>query len=390
MEFLPFRPLVFRRDLTGVTSPPIDIVSPEHEASLKSSPYNITHVTIPKHGDVENSVSTLRKWIEHGVLERLPEEGIVILRQDIPVRGVHLSRIGIIAPVRTSPGKEILPHEETFQWAVKERQALLASTRCQLEPIFLTVNGTNFERILKSAVKQAPPLRQFQEQDGIMNTAFFVSDRQTLDSIQSSLAREKAIVADGHHRLHAVRNIFQLDNSDSFWSHSLSYVTSLQSESLLIGGIHRLINPDMKIRDFLGDISSYFEISDLPGDQKQNLITLYDGTYRSLKPKSLAFEAIGCSRRYQYDGDPALVSLLILRQIMGMSQSELSTKVTYTHSRPFARDEVDSGHASFVFLMPEWDKSVFISMIEDGRMLPQKSTYFYPKVPSGIALYCSD
>lgn len=384
-----FRPHIFRGDLSAVTSPPIDIISPEYEMRLKSLPNNITHVTIPKHGDVLAAARVLNNWIKEGIIEKYPDNCIILLQQDVPSHGRYNTRIGIIAPVETSSDRnDILPHEETFQWAVSQRQQLMETTNCQLEPIFIAVNGTNFERILRTVIRQITPAKKFTEQDGVINTVYFLTDSRTIDNIKAAISREKGIVADGHHRLQATRNLYN-SGKGNFWSYTLSYITSLQNDSLFIGGIHRVLTGSHTLDAYYDDLLEYFDIEPMSGDQRQRNVTAYDGHYFSLKPKSVAFDAIGCSKKYHYDGDPTLVSTLILRQIIGFTQNDLSTKVIYTHSRPLAVDEVDSKKASLAFLMPEWDKSVFISMIEDGRILPQKSTYFYPKVPSGVALYCS-
>ena len=393
MNLIPFRPLVYRGDLEGTTSPPVDIISQDHEARLKSSPFNITHITMPRHGILENALGTLVQWREDGVLETFGNDCLIILDQEIHVGGRRISRIGIISPVETSPErKDVLAHEETFPWAVEERRKLMEKTSCQLEPIFLTVNGTSFERILRAAVRQMSSAKTFQEPDGVANSVYFLTDPRSIEGIRQSLQRENAVVADGHHRLQATRNLYLESNSENrdFWKFTMAYVTSLQSDSLLIGGIHRVVSREFEISAFMDSIREYFDVLEMNGDHGQESIVLYDGKYHSISPKPVAFDAIGCSKKYKYAGDPSLVSNLILRQIMGMTQKDLSTKVLYTHNRVIAVDEVDSSRSGFSFLMPEWNKSVFISMIEDGRLLPQKSTYFYPKVPSGIALYCSD
>lgn len=389
MRIKAFRPIVFKGDLANVTSPPIDIISPEYEIRLKSQPSNITHITIPRHGDVLASAKILRKWIQEGILDVYRDECIILLQQDVPLHGRYSTRIGIIAPVETSSDRnDILPHEETFPWAVSERQELMDATNCQLEPIFIAVNGTNFERILKTAIRQMTPERKFTEQDGVINTVYFITDTRVIDNIKAAISKEKGIVADGHHRLQATRNLYS-SGKGSFWGFTLSYVTSLQNDSLFIGGIHRVLAAGYAFDTIHDELGKFFEIEQMSGDQRQKTITVYDGRYFSLKPKPSAFDAIGCASKYHYDGDPTLVSLLIFKQIIGLTQNDLSTKVKYTHSRPLAVDDVDGNKASMAFLLPEWDKSVFISMIEDGRTLPQKSTYFYPKVPSGVTLYCS-
>ena len=391
MNLIPFKPIVYRRDLRDVTSPPVDIVSADHEAVLKQSPYNITHITSPLGGNPDNATVTLREWIRNGIMYEFPEECVIALIQEIPFQGGISIRAGIIAPVETSPPDgQILPHEDTFEWAVSDRRELMRRTGCQLEPIFLIVNGSSFERIVRATVKNRSPDMEFSEPAGVTNKAFFITDRKVIENLTSALSRDIAVVADGHHRLGAVRQLSgQTEASNQFWKYSLAFVTSLQSDSLFIGGIHRVISREYILQSYIDDIRKFFSVQDEPEDRHPHLITLYDGSFHTLSPLPEAFRAIGCDRKYHYNADPSLVSDLVLRQIVNMTTKELSSKVLYTHSRHLAIEEVDRGQSSFSFLMPEWEKSVFLSMLQDGRVFPQKSTYFYPKVPSGVSLMCA-
>lgn len=391
MIIKPFSPVLFRRDLDNVTSPPFDVVTKAQETILKGNPYNITHLTLPESGDANHSRQLLDRWIDEGILVRENENSIIIITQDFRGNGKDFCRIGMIAPVETSPPADIiLPHEQTFDWAVKERKEVMLKSGCQLEPIFLAINGLSFERILRAAVKNLAPVRTFEEPSGVINKFFLVSEKSTVDSIVRSIRKEKAIVADGHHRLRATKEIFaeQKGESSEFWRYSLAYITSLQQESLMISGIHRLMSKEFSFEKIKPELEEYFDINVISQNEDLSLISVYDGEYYSLTPKDHAFDFIGEFGGFKLKTDPSLVNTLIFEKIMGMTVSDVASKVGYTHSVPFAVEEVDKGNYSFAILMPEWDKSTFLSMTEKGRIMPQKSTYFYPKIPSGIALYC--
>lgn len=385
-----FRPIVFRSDLNDITSPPFDVITRQQEQTLKKSRYNITHITLPETGGFGKSVQTMNKWMEEGVLVKIQQETLIILCQDFKSGGKELSRIGLMAPVETSSeGKEIIPHEETFEWAVEERKELMIRTGCQLEPIFLVINGAAFERVLRSAIKALDPVRTFEEPSGVINRVYMVSDPHSLSSIQNAVSREKAVVADGHHRLRAAQDIY-LDKpakTKDFWKYSFSYVTSLQQDSLMISGIHRLISSAHKFSDYAERIGKYFTLEKKNSAENHKGIMVYDGSFYSLEPGEESYRAIGESGKYRFPADPALVNRLIFQDIMGLTINEISRQITYTQSVPFAVEEVDKGRIGFAFLMPAWDKSTFIFMTDGGRIFPQKSTYFYPKIPSGVAIY---
>ncbi len=388
----PFRPVLFRKELDNVTSPPFDTITKPQETVLKQNPYNITHLTLPDSGDGAISRKILDKWMDEGVLVREDRESIVVITQDFRGNGKEFCRIGIIVPVETSPPQGIiLPHEQTFDWAVNERKDVMLKSGCQLEPIFLAINGVSFERILRAAVKNLAPARTFEEPSGVINKFFIISEKSTVESVARSLRKDKAIVADGHHRLRATTELYAENGNErgEFWKYSLAYVTSLQQESLMISGIHRLMAREFKFSMFRDRIEEYFEINSVSQNEGLSLITIYDkGQYFSLAPRENAFDMIGEYGKYRLKTDPSLVNTLIFENIMGLKIDEVARKVGYTHSVPFAVEEVDKGNYGFAILMPQWDKSTFLSMTEKGRVMPQKSTYFYPKIPSGIALYC--
>lgn len=391
MIIKPFNPVLFRSDIDGVTSPPFDVVTKEQEKVLKSNPFNITHITLPESGNPDNSRELVERWMKEGVLVRENENSIIVVTQDFSGNGNDFCRIGMIAPVETSPPEDIiLPHEQTFDWAVKERKEVMLKSGCQLEPIFLTVNGLGFERILKAAIKGMDPVRTFEEPSGVVNKFFVISEKSSVNSIVRSVRKEKAIVADGHHRLRATKEIFaeQANGRNEFWKYSFAYITSLQQESLMISGIHRLMSREFSFEAIRPAVEQYFEVAPVSQNEDLTMISVYDGHYHTLSPRDNAFEFVGEYAKFRLRTDPSLVNNLIFEKIMGMTIDDVASKVSYTHSVPFAVEEVDRGNYGFAFLMPKWDKSMFLSMTEMGRIMPQKSTYFYPKIPSGIALYC--
>lgn len=393
MIIKPFKPLVFRKDIKNVTSPPFDVISKDQETALKESHYNITHITLPENGGPAGSRRLLSEWVGEGAIAKEKDPCLIVITQDFRANNKDFTRIGLIAPVETSPPAGIvIPHEDTFDWAVRERRNLMEATGCQLEPIFLAVNGVSFERMLRSAIRGLEPFRKFEEPVGVTNTCFAIHDEHSINSIIKAVSKENAVVADGHHRLQATTQLFRetQDESREFWRYSFAYVTSLQQESLMISGIHKLMSNQYSFSRIREDVGKYFQIDESGPNDFSEKITIYDGKYHVLTPLDSAFEELGEFGKFGFKADPGLVNHLIFMKIMGLSIGEVAAKVTYTQSIPFAAEEVDKGKAGFAVLMPEWDKSVFLSMIEKGRIMPQKSTYFYPKIPSGIAIYCRD
>ena len=145
---------MFSNSADMVTSPPFDSITGEQEAALKSFPHNITHLTLPRGpSGIEVASRNLADWIKEGVLVRSERETILVVVQEFRIGGEKLQRSGIITLVRVLPEDgTIVPHERTFPGPVKERANLMGGIGAQLEPIFLAVPSSNFEKLLKKII----------------------------------------------------------------------------------------------------------------------------------------------------------------------------------------------------------------------------------------------
>ncbi|MCY0851188.1 MAG: DUF1015 family protein, partial [Thermoplasma acidophilum] len=136
MEVKPFRPLIYRKEIDGMISPPFDAITPKQEIELKRNPYNITYLTLPKGRDgVSHARMIMENWIENGVLLRAERDCIIVLKQIFSANSRRITRYGIIARVRVFPENgDVIPHERTFDEFVRDREILMEGIGSQLEP----------------------------------------------------------------------------------------------------------------------------------------------------------------------------------------------------------------------------------------------------------------
>ena len=370
-----FRPLYFRANLSEVVSPPYDTISPEQSRELLSREYNIFHLS--KQNSREDAENLFRKWIESGIIKKMDHEVLIVLSQEFPSTGVASARLGVIGIVDSQQvSGEIIPHEDTFEKAVIERRDLMLALESQVEPIFLAVESTALDRVLKHTIRDKTPYGVFEEPSGVLNRVFCIENPDEIRSITASVSQTRAIVADGHHRLKATREIYSMPNQDrEFWKYSLSYVTSLYNDSLFISGIHRILNKGLKKNEVLEKISRDFIISDMNTYTEDGNIWIYDGHYYRLVP-----------RTPMDIPPPEIIKDVILHRDLGMNLNEMENSVTYQYS---VADAVAAAEKTggIAILAPNWNKAEFMKTLEKGNLLPQKSTYFYPKIPSGIGIY---
>jgi len=388
-EVRPFKPLKFKDNRTSSLSPPFDTISGEQEMRLKSNPYNITHLTLPDEGGPEEARNKLDQWLESNVLVPEDQDSVIVVKQKFSFENNEMTRLGIISLVRINPDDgSIKPHEKTFESSVNGRVSIMSRLRSQLEPIFLTVDCDTMEPILEDAIDVQQPDLTYSDDEGTVHNIYTVRDQSRIAKLQSALSSKTFLVADGHHRLEATRRLSSESEGGQreFWNYVMAYITPIKEQGLVIAGIHRLVKKSMKLGQFAVEASKFFELNETSYPKDSKHMVVYDGKYTELVPKEEEIRnELGIS------GEEPLVHAEMLNDIffartLNLSPHDLEYSVSYIHDVEEARKEVDSGKAGMVVIMPKWSKEEFLRAISNGKHLPQKSTYFFPKVLSGIAI----
>jgi uncharacterized protein (DUF1015 family) len=320
--------------LDALVAPPYDVISAEERARyLERSPYNIVHLTLP-HSEAE-AARTLRQWRELGVLVEEPPAAWAVSQTYLGPDGVERTRNGIVAALRVEPYENgvVLPHERTHAGPKEGRLRLLRATRTQLEPIFLLYDGAPIE--LPSG---APDL----EAEG--------NRLWRLDAPPVDFSDVQLLIADGHHRYETALAFHEEDGSEeSAWM--MVVLVPTREEGLTIFPTHRIAESVNGARG---------EPIDEPGDELPGVVLYRGGRYELLQGEGL---------------DVQVVDALAPQG------------VTYTPQREEAVAAVDRGEAEAAFLLrPTRIEDVFAAA-RRGEVLPQKTTYFFPKLTSGLLLY---
>jgi uncharacterized protein (DUF1015 family) len=320
--------------LERLVAPPYDVLSPEQrEEYLGRSPYNVVHLTLPD--DEEQAGRDVTDWREQGVLARDEEPGYWLLSQDyVGPDGVSRTRTGLVASLRAEPYENgvVLPHERTHSGPKEGRLRLLRATRTQLEPIFLLYEGDPLR----------PPAREPDLQSG-GDKLWRVEDAPSFESTE-------LLIADGHHRYETALAYAQEGGSP----YLMVVLVPTEQEGLTIFPTHRLAE---RINGAHGT-----PIEE-PGDVLPGVVMYRDGKYELLKGDGLDVEIV---ERIVADG------------------------VTYTPERAEAVATVDRGDAEAAFLLRPTRIEDVWAVARRGETMPQKSTYFYPKLTSGLLFHPLD
>jgi uncharacterized protein (DUF1015 family) len=320
--------------LEPLVAPPYDVISPEERAEyLARSPYNVVHLTLPD--DEEQAARDLAEWRREGVLARDEKPAYWFLSQDyVGPDGVSRTRSGIVSSLRAEPyeNRVVLPHERTHSGPKEGRLRLLRATRTQLEPIFLLYEGEPPET----------PARQPDLQSG--------GDKLWRIDDAPSFQAAELLIADGHHRYETAL-AFAAEGGSPYL---MVVLVPTRQEGLTIFPTHRLA---AHVNGVGGTPI------DEPGEDLPGVVLYRNGGYELLDGEGLDVEVVAKI-------DPQ--------------------GVTYTPRREEAVATVDRGEAEAAFLLRPTRIEDVWAVARRGETLPQKSTYFYPKLTSGLLFHPLD
>ena len=320
--------------LEALVAPPYDVISEEERAQyLARDPHNIVHLTLPDSD--EQAKRDLARWRAEGVVTRDEEPTLWALSQTyVGPDGVERTRNGLVAALQLEPYEKriVLPHERTHAGPKEGRLRVLRATRTQLEPIFLLHDGPKVE-----LPERHPDL----EVGG---------DRLwRVDADPTDFADLQLLIADGHHRYETAIAFHEEDGTEaSAWM--MVVLVSTREEGLTIFPTHRVAERVNGVRG---------ERIEQPGDELPGVVLYRGGEYELVH------------------GDGLDVEIVDRTGAQG---------VTYTPQRAEAVAAVDRGEAEGAFLLrPTRIEDVF-AYARRGEVLPQKTTYFFPKLTSGLLL----
>ena len=347
----PFRAERYNVDKVGpleaLVAPPYDVITPdERERYLAQSPYNVVHLTLPD--DEAEAGRELDEWRGEGVLMRDEEPSYWLLSQDyVGPDGVERTRTGLVASLRAEPYEHgvVLPHERTHRGPKEGRLRLLRATQMQLEPIFLLYDGDPLSR-----PDRGPDIESGGDKLWRVDAAPDFSDT-------------KLFIADGHHRYETALAYAAEGGSPVL----MVVLVPTRQQGLTIFPTHRIVE---RLRNtngaepVAGVGDALQQLEELPRDRPA--VALYrDGEVKVLK-----------------GDEPALDAAFV--------ESFEPEGVTYTPRVEDAVAAVDSGRAEAAFLLRPTTIEQVRAVAERGETMPQKSTYFYPKLTSGLLFHPLD
>jgi uncharacterized protein (DUF1015 family) len=392
--------------LGDLIAPPYDVIDERMRAQLAGrSPYNVVELDLPQ--SYESAAEKLGEWREKGVLVQEDEPAMWALRQDYTAPdGSARIRTGFFARVRVEEygAGRIRPHERTHPGPKEDRLKLTRATRANLSPIFsLFPDASGAARETLAQATQAEVFAEVADHEGTRNTLWRVAAPERIAALQSALADAELLIADGHHRYETARVYAEEIGGEGDHRYVLMLLVALDDPGLLVFPTHRMLTglkDNSAKQEAIRDVARRdFEIEPLddthklepPAGNDRVTFGYMDSHFKqpfrlTLKDQRIADDALAGMPEPYRRLDTAVLEALVLRGALGMSEDDIShlRGLAYSKNLDDAIERVESGAADAGFFMRATPVDQVREVAEAGESMPPKSTYFYPKVPTGL------
>jgi len=400
-------------DLAAVVAPPYDVIDDTQRAALlERSPFNVVAVDLPKPrpdgaDQYDAARDTFAEWHAEGAVVRDDEPALWVYTQDYSgPDGVARTRRGFFARVRIEgygPGR-VRPHERTHPGPKEDRLRLTRATKANISPIFsLYSDPQQAAWAALEPVTASEPWADVTDGDGTRHRLWRVGDESTIAAVQAATAGAELLIADGHHRYETMDAYAEEVGGDGEARYILMCLVALEDPGLTIFPTHRLVRGlDAERRDALAKaLRENFEIEEValealaPPPQGEKPTPLQMGyidaasqrPFRlTLRDQAIADAALaGHTEPYRHL-DTGVLEQLILKDTLGMSDEDIShfNGMFYARDTDEAVAMVKEGGYDAAFIMRPTPVRQVRELAAEGENMPPKSTFFYPKLLTGL------
>ena len=434
MEVGPFKAFRFDADIVGdvgsCIAPPYDVISPAQQQQLyEKNKYNIVRIikgkTTPSDSDNNNQYTRaadyLNNWIKEGALEQDSAETIYAYVQDFQLAGAGFQRFSFIALARLEEfGETVRPHEETLDDPKIDRLNLKRATIAKLGLVFMLYEDREkvADKIIENAAGEKP-LIDFRDDQNVRHRLFAITDQDNVKAIAKMMLDKKCIIADGHHRYETALNYLRQSNNPAAKYQMLAFTNTCQ-EGLVVLATHRLVGnlENFNMDKLIAGLKESFEITQFKfdpnpqarSDARQKMLAQLKaehdndknafGIYAAnnvfyvavLKDKRTMDSVVPNMSSAWRTLDVSVLHKLILEKLLGIDEERIAKggNLEYVKDTHNAIDntisQVDAGQKQVAFFMNPIKMQQLKTVTDAGERMPQKSTYFYPKMYTGLTI----
>jgi uncharacterized protein (DUF1015 family) len=415
----PFAAVFYNKEkvenLSNVFCPPYDVISQEQQEDYyKQDPYNFIRLELgketPKDTERDNKYTRARKtyeeWFKKGILKQDETPCLYLYKQDYKYQGQKYTRMGFLGLLKMGEdsGVRILPHEHTHAAAKTDRLTLWSALKSNLSPIFVGYadKGGKIDRIFfKELINQKPYLEAV-DHDKVKHTIWRIENPDSIQGIVNVIEGQNLFICDGHHRFEVANQIrrevkkAKKTTGEEAYNYVMTYFTNMDSKDLQIFPIHRIVK---KFPISVNLLEQYFRIDKIKtkvdwlvllarAGQNEHAFGLYNkqGMFLlRLKNKMLIDKMVKEGSRDYRNLDAAILKAFILDQV-GVASED----IVYSKDPDEVLQSVNEGNAEAGFILNPVQVGQLRSIALNDERMPPKTTYFYPKVLSGLTIYKMD
>jgi uncharacterized protein (DUF1015 family) len=438
VKIFPFKGILYNKKLIKnpdkVMAPPYDVISPEgQERFYARHPYNVIRLILGKDfpDDNESNNKYLRaekfftSWTKHGLLVEDQVPAIYVYEQTYKAEGKKLKRLGFISLLRLEDldRGRVLPHEETFSKHKIDRLALKKACSATFDSIFSIFQDekSRVEKVLHKYSRRTPVVKA-KDDDGVIHCLWRIDSKADIRKLARLMNDLTIFIADGHHRYEAslkyrdeMKDKFQKFTGEELYNHALMYFTPIEGKGLSILPIHRLIKeiPDLDVANFKEALKEYFDIIEVPfskrtepnarrklfklmAQAKENehfigMLIKDCSVYFMLKLKderSVDRFIKGDKPKEWRRLDVTVLQSILIHHILGLTGEQDSSEgqISYIKNAEDAVKKIMSGEVQMAFFLNPTKVMQIVKIANDKEKMPHKSTYFYPKLLTGLVM----
>ena len=419
-QIKPFKAVYYNsrkiKDMGKVVSPPYDVISTEEQEYLHNlSPYNFTHIDFGKDASnddkINNKYTRAKKiyseWFEKDILLKDSKPSIYFYKQDYKIMGQKHSRMGFVSllELENEGESKVYPHENTHAEAIDDRLKLCEALKSNLSSIFVCYSDKDrkVEKIFNKHILTTEPIIDVEDNAKVHHKLWRLDDPSLIKEVSVALSDRQLFIADGHHRYKVAkeyqsRRLARMTNpsGQEAFNYVMTYFTNIDSRGLQIFPMHRIIKHLPKNIKFLEEFFRIDKINkkeDLPillgrAGRNEHAFGLYmSGEIKLLRLKNrLLVEKHVKKGSKEYKALDATILKTFIFDRIGIKSDD----IIYTKDADLVMSMVDENRADAGFMMNPVKISELRAIALNGERMPPKTTYFYPKVLSGLTVYKMD
>jgi uncharacterized protein (DUF1015 family) len=409
--------------LASVVAPPYDVIDAAQRAELAARhPNNVVKLILPEgEGDAKykHAGDLLAAWRAEGALVRDDEPAFYRYDQTFTPPGAPGGKaitrrgfLGLVKLVALDRGI-VLPHERTLSGPKEDRLKLFRATRTNLSPGFMLYRDP--QRALEAALERATELAAFDTADGIHHAVAKITDAQAMREIVQGIAKSSLLIADGHHRYETAFRYMEETTSAGVarpeHQYFMVFFANGDDPNLVVFPTHRHVHslPSFDFEELCKGASALFDVKALPGGASADVLTAALGEAGKAAPSLVACSGDGRAALFSLKAgadlgahpvlgqkpgplrrtDVALLHMGLLEPVLGITPEAQAAKtnIFYPQDATAALRELRSGKGQVLFLMNATPVAQVREVAEAGEVMPQKSTFFYPKVLTGLCIH---